>query len=116
MKFIDIVRTAGNIFGMLTTGRPMFAEPTTPVPLPNNTSTKIMAGIALVEKMTTEIPSLQNLTGAEKLAMASRFTAEAINASTALTNTEVEDKDRYALGISKITDGWNDVAKSLKRK
>lgn len=117
MKFVDIIKTVGNVGSTVFLGAPIFSDHksdfTDLIHVPDVTSQKIVTAIALAEKVGQDITTL---TGADKATIASKLVEDAILLSPALTGSEVDDKTRFALGISKITDGWNDVLKSLKKR
>ena len=66
--------------------------------------------------MAERIGDLKNFSGTDRLEIAAELSAEAIALSTALTNAEIEDPARYKRGVKKVTDGWNDIIKSVKKK
>jgi hypothetical protein len=116
MKFGDIMKKIGNVASGAFLGVPLFTDaPTAPI-LPSGTSNKIVAAISSIEHLTSTIESMKGMAGAEKLAAAASMSKDAILLSSVLANAEVEDQARFDLGVSKITDGWNDVIKSVKKK
>jgi hypothetical protein len=117
MKFVDIMKNAANIGSQIFLGiGPIFPDAKQPMPLvTNGTSNKIVAAIATIEYLTETIPAMKGMTGPEKLQAASAIAAQAIGMSSVLTNAKITDQPRYDLGVSKITDGWNDIAKSVEK-
>jgi hypothetical protein len=117
MKFADIMKRVANVGTGIFIGTPIFAEenPSKPI-LPSNTSNKIIAAIATTELLTSTIPAMKDLQGPDKLAAASAIAKAAILSSSALSGAEIDDQERFDVGVWKITDGWNDVIKSVKKK
>ena len=116
MKFVDILKTSANVAAGIFLGQPIFPHSEATPMLGNSTSAKIIEAVASIERITTEVAALKTLSGPDKLAAAAAIARDSIIASFPLTGAKVVDQERFNLGVSKITDGWNDIAKSVEKK
>ncbi len=112
MNFKAILKTSANVGGGVILGTPIFSKEKIQV-FPDTTTQKIIEAIAQVEMITDQIATVSK---EEKLAAASQIVTNAIVNSPMLTGSKVVDALRFSTGISKITDGWNDILKSLAQK